>query len=632
MLEPRQNPAANELTPEQVAGRDFPNARRGLDPEAVRRFQQEVAAALALARNREAELRGALAAAQAKAATPEIDEATLTAALGHETAKVLRAAHDAARDVVARGEARAAELAAAAEALLAERSTEATEEAERLVGEAHARADALFAEARAQCREMIEEAREARRRILQDLAARRREMHLQIEQIRAAKDALVQIVERAAGSVGEIRDRLNGSEEAARRAAAGAEDLTALEDVPVEQLVAEALAVVEGAPEAPVPDPLAPAEAHQAPVPAPEPAGDVAAEVAVGLSPAGADAAPLAVAAGAPGSETELPTAPAADAPPLADAGEAVPDVGEGSAPDLHAPGESMPEQATTESSNMAEAVDELFARIRASRASDVAEARAVLGEQAPAGAAAPGDDATGGEVEGAPGGDEPAAPMGPGARRDELVAPAIADLERSLKRELRSDQNELLAAARGLGAHGDLLALVPGGESRARIAEAVQPPLAAVLAAGHVFVAEIVGGDAAPAGAPDVADDLADELADEVVGTIRAVLADLLTDAQGADEPVRVVGAAYRDWKGERVSRLAGDYATRAFARGVLDATSRREVAVRWRIDERVQACPECEDNALAEAQRPGDAFPTGQQSPPVHPGCRCLLLPAPS
>ena len=36
---------------------------------------------------------------------------------------------------------------------------------------------------------------------------------------------------------------------------------------------------------------------------------------------------------------------------------------------------------------------------------------------------------------------------------------------------------------------------------------------------------------------------------------------------------------------------------------------------------------CPDCEDNGLSGAQRPGEEFPTGHRHPPAHPGCRCLL-----
>ena len=54
----------------------------------------------------EQELRRALAEAEHRAANPVLDEATLTAALGQETARVLRSAHEAAAELVGRAEAR----------------------------------------------------------------------------------------------------------------------------------------------------------------------------------------------------------------------------------------------------------------------------------------------------------------------------------------------------------------------------------------------------------------------------------------------------------------------------------------------------------------------------------------------
>jgi hypothetical protein len=50
----------------------------------------------------------------------------------------------------------------------------------------------------------------------------------------------------------------------------------------------------------------------------------------------------------------------------------------------------------------------------------------------------------------------------------------------------------------------------------------------------------------------------------------------------------------------------------------------------VEWQVDPDGPPSPDCEDNALAGAVTVGDTFPSGHLSPPMHPGCRCLLLPA--
>ncbi|MHB1598544.1 MAG: DivIVA domain-containing protein, partial [Acidimicrobiales bacterium] len=112
MPDPKLDVIARVLGPDDVASRAFPATRRGLDPEAVRRFVEEVAATLRIRLAREDDLARRLEEAERRAATPVLDEETLAAAVGAETAKVLRAAHDAAREVVARAEARSAEMLA----------------------------------------------------------------------------------------------------------------------------------------------------------------------------------------------------------------------------------------------------------------------------------------------------------------------------------------------------------------------------------------------------------------------------------------------------------------------------------------------------------------------------------------
>jgi len=96
-------------------------------------------------------------------------------------------------------------------------------------------------------------------------------------------------------------------------------------------------------------------------------------------------------------------------------------------------------------------------------------------------------------------------------------------------------------------------------------------------------------------------------------------------------DEPalVELVGAAFREWKGARVERLAGDQAVFAFARAALAAVP-GGTTLRWVVDDDGAECPDCDDNALAGPVPAGDDFPTGHRHPPAHAGCRCLLAPA--
>ena len=95
------------------------------------------------------------------------------------------------------------------------------------------------------------------------------------------------------------------------------------------------------------------------------------------------------------------------------------------------------------------------------------------------------------------------------------------------------------------------------------------------------------------------------------------------------ADEAVVAehVGSAFREWKGERIERLAGDHVVAAFSAGTMSAVGDAQlewVAVAGSGD---APCPDCEDNGLSGPQQPGQEFPTGHLHPPAHPGCRCLL-----
>jgi len=64
------------------------------------------------------------------------------------------------------------------------------------------------------------------------------------------------------------------------------------------------------------------------------------------------------------------------------------------------------------------------------------------------------------------------------------------------------------------------------------------------------------------------------------------------------------------------------------AFARGAFAATP-AATSSRWLVEDVDGPCPDCDDNVLAGDVPKGEAYPTGQQHPPAHPGCRCLVVP---
>ena len=255
-----------------------------------------------------------------------------------------------------------------------------------------------------------------------------------------------------------------------------------------------------------------------------------------------------------------------------------------------------------------APSVDELFARIRAG--SD--------GEPADQGAGAPTEAVAVTEPE-AP--EVPSAQAGPDgelvARRDELLGPVAAKLSRAVKRALGDDQNRLLDQLRSAPSSRSEDLLGPEDVHVAVYADAARAALGEAYAAGAMFAGT---GAAIPPAA--TIEQTATGLARGVVTMLRRRI------VEGADETGDTVGAAFREWRGERVERLAGDHATHAFSAGAAAAVG-TEHKVRWVVTS-TGGCSDCEDNALAGAVSATEAFPTGHAYPPAHAGCRCLVAPA--
>jgi hypothetical protein len=215
-------------------------------------------------------------------------------------------------------------------------------------------------------------------------------------------------------------------------------------------------------------------------------------------------------------------------------------------------------------------------------------------------------------EDEPVPGPDDPII-----ARRDELLTPVTARLSRTIKRILGDDQNRLLDRLRHApGLDADEL-MGSEDEHLAAFAGAARSHLDEAFAAGTVFV----GAGAATIPRGDAVELASAGLARVIVTMLRRQV------AEGTGDPVDRVGAAFREWRGERVERLAGDQATYAFSAGVTAASV--DGKVRWVVTT-ASGCSDCEDNALAGAVSGSEMFPTEHAHPPAHSGCRCLIAPA--
>ncbi|HXW35772.1 MAG TPA: DivIVA domain-containing protein [Acidimicrobiales bacterium] len=621
--------STSRMTPEEVARRTFTTTRRGFDPAAVRSFLDGVARELGAALEREDELRTALADAEHRAANPVLDEATLTASLGQETARVLRSAHEAATDLLARADTDAARIRAEAQEASEQIHSRAEQAASDRTGQADSAAtevrrraqeevvaklegvrletEAMVAQARAECRAMVQEAQELRTRVLADLTKRRRILHSQIEQLRAGREKLAQAIGETRTSVNRIVEDVFRAEDEARLAAeaagrqAAAQSEPEIEDVTI-QSVAE--------------------------------------------------------------NGTE----------------ETVREASEGTALSASlATDETMETAFSDDESSRKQAVEELFARLRAEReqepgpgqsqvanpADTPAETRAeradtlsdtrsditavhLIGRQdsfedgpdavriiGPGGAGAsksvePASDAVESDSDAMESEMSTAPARDPVfADRDDSLAPIVADLSRRLKRALQDDQNDILDRLRSKGIWSDDV-LPTEEEHRQRYLQAGMTQLSEAARAGALFV-----GAGRPTGrrAEDIdagVEAAASELAVSIVVPLRRRLADRGAALVEGDDAALTehVGSAYREWKGARVERLAGDQAVAAFSAATMAAAS-DGVSMRWVVDDDGVECPDCDDNALAGSVALGEKFPTGHAHPPAHPGCRCIVAP---
>jgi len=569
--------STSRLTASEVARHNFGMVRKGFDPREVRAYLESLARELQALEQREEELRQNLAAAESRAEHPVLDEARLTAALGAQSAQVLRQAHEEAARVAQQGEERAAallheaqqqasDLVIGAESAAAERIAEAElaaaalhQEAETAAESAAAAArtdaDRIAAMAREQGKAVVEQAQEARRRVLADAAQRRRGLQIQIEQLRAARDQLAERVVGVRRVVDEILAGLAGADDEARAAAAE----VARRQVPEVDTEDEALGV-------PVDD-LPPIRIE---------AGQI---VPDGAEPLEADEVTVADQAAAAPAEDTLPPPPT----PEGVAGGPIPEA----AP---APG--------------GRSVDELFARIRESHGQAVAEPD---------------------PVEPAVDGDAALLEM-----RAEVLDPISAKMVRRLKRALADDQNRLLDQLRSGTGEWSEVVVGPDDDHRAFYVEASVGALEAAVAAGGDFAAKLAGNPVSPGTPPpELARPAAERLSATVVTLLRRRLSGAEGDGgdSGTEDAGERVHAAFREWRGERIERLVGDVALSAFSAGVL-AGRREGVGVRWVVGSSGPACADCDDNALAGVLGLGDEFPTGHLHPPAHVGCRCLVV----
>lgn len=553
---------------------------------------------------------------------------------------IRRSAEGQAETIKADAEAAAAALRAAGEAAVAD----ARLEGDRIRGEARAEAEQINEAAKAHGREMVEEALLVRTRVLEDLSRKRKAARVQLERLQAGRERLLESYDIVRRTLDEATDELRGSLTAAKRAAdAAARRVEAEPAATVEQLDAEVAAARDAG------LPLVEPDSEDAPFEEQLPEGEM-----VAIEPS-AEFEEVRVVAQAPEPEPQPepepePVAVESEPEPVAVEPEPEPVAVEPEPEPVAVEPEPEPEpiviveaveeieeivvvveEAPPEETEATHVdVDDLFARIRAARAQEVAKAHEVLGDE-PARETEPEPEAAPTAVDAAPPDEseeyEPA-PATPDdqallERRDAITDAAEREAIRKLRRVLADEQNEVLDRLRR-NSKATLDDLLPDeGDHTLRWAEAAASALSDAASGGARFY----GNGGMPASVDDLAIDLGQGLTRPLRDRIDASLREAAGDDDALADGIR---AAYRDWKTHRIEMQARDTVFAAFNRGLYDATT-SGTSMRWLVDDGGSPCPDAEDNSLAGLVVHGEAYPTGHCHPPAHPGCRCLLVPAP-
>ncbi|MEX1280501.1 MAG: hypothetical protein AB1Z55_07235, partial [Acidimicrobiia bacterium] len=189
---------------------------------------------------------------------------------------------------------------------------------------------------------------------------------------------------------------------------------------------------------------------------------------------------------------------------------------------------------------------------------------------------------------------------------RDRRLIPITNGALRGMKRELADAQNEALEGLRA----------DPDGwrPSRTELAEHLEPTLLlvrdAARRAGVTWALEWLGVDVAVPGQPSGNGSAA-------AGDLGASLERALDRATDGPARSAEVSRVFRTWRSDTAERHLRSEAGRAYHEGIAAAAEAAGRPVELVV---VRACPQC-----AEAAESSD-----QPIPPVHEGCRCILLPA--
>ena len=614
-------------SPAAVGSAQFSVARRGFEQEEVRDLLRGVSAELARLQERERFLESELRAMQTRglSAPGALDEEMVTALLGEETARVLTAAREAAKQQIARAAETAERLVREASSDAARIRQEAEIESSRQRNDAVADVEAEIELAKQQGREMVIEAREYREKVLSELARRRELAREQIEHLIHDRDRLVAAFDRARLAandvVGDLTEFDELSEEVARISGLSTPvDATApiffdhtkdpdaipqsSESIEVEKVVGviaesidsttietaeifetteilevvEALEVEEVTEE--IPDTTVVAM-HEAPAgmsehPSSEP-------------PAQEHIAEVVQLFGKKRKEAEDPQATTEVVEPQVEVVEVVKT-------------KKQPIAATPQKKS----VDDLFARLKQTSTAEVARTtkpKVVV----------------------------PKVDQGVFDHRDEVLEPILVLITRKIKRVLADEENSMLTYLQGKKSVVALEKVLPVADEHLQMyVEALAEDVISAAMAGAQSLSKSLKADLRKRVTRSAVMQVVSRTMDEsTIRPLREKIQRAVEQSNGdKDEMSNLIRSVYREMKMQRVEQQVSDIARMAYSRGaylVLDQGTK----VCWMVDPNGPSCADAEDNSLAGSTDLGSEFPTGHIHPTAHAGCRCLIAP---
>jgi DivIVA domain-containing protein len=615
-------------SPAAVGAAQFTVGRRGYEQEEVRDFLRMVSAELARLQERERFLESELRAMQTRgmSAPGVLDEETVTALLGEETARVLTVAREAAQQMRLRAAESAERLVREASADASRMRQDAELEAARRQNDAAADVEAEIELAKQQGRDMVNEAREYREKVLSELARRRELARQQIEQLIHNRDRLVSAFDRARNAaddvVGDLAEFDDLSQEIARAAASVApsdptEPVIFDHTKDPEAIPQRSMTIVVDEVEEDVEEVIVVEESVVAEATVVE---EVVEEVVVNVDPA-----PVSPKRETPAGMSDHPSTD----PPAAEHFATVVQLFGNSR-------KSKVDQPEVEAETPAakkpqkKSADDLFAKLRQSTTSEVANnvKKPALAAVKPSSK----DDAKASQ------------PVKPKAKvvvpkvdkkmfehRDDVLAPLKVQMVRKVKRVLADEENAMLTYLQGKKSVVALETLLPAADTHAQQhIEALTEDVMTTAMAGAKSLSPSLKADLRKRVTNTAVMQVMSKNIDEtIVRPLRERIQRGVEQSNGdRDEMASLLRSVFREWKMQRVEQFVADIAVLAYSRGAY-LTLDQGTKMCWMVDPNGPSCADAEDNSLAGATALGDNYPTGHQHPTAHAGCRCLLAP---